>query len=102
MNFRFPVINVIVCSIRSFHLSRSVFKNSVKENLLNLLRKMPKDTSHVIRLQSERQAKKISKVKYPPGTVTLQVLGSGVRGAPRALYLFTDQSWYQLICSRIP
>lgn len=54
---------------------------------------MPLEKSHVARLQSERQAKKVTKVKYPPGTVTLQVLGSGVRGAPKSLYMFTDQSW---------
>lgn len=91
MNFR--IANVIVCTVRSFHLSKRVLRENTKEKLLNLLHKMPKEMSHVPRLQSERQAKKISKVKYPPGTVTLQVLGSGVRGAPRALYLFTDQSW---------
>lgn len=59
---------------------------------------MPLEKSHVARLQSERQAKKVTKVKYPPGTVTLQVLGSGVRGAPKSLYMFTDQSCYLFNC----
>lgn len=30
--------------------------------------------------------------KYVPGTLTLQVLGSGAPGAPASVYLFTDQS----------
>ena len=92
MNFRFSLLNVAF-TVRSFHYNQKVFSDRGKDRLLNLLITMPKDTSHVARLQSERQAKKISKVKYPPGTVTLQVLGSGVRGAPRSLYMFTDQSW---------
>jgi hypothetical protein len=92
MNFRFSLLNVAF-TVRSFHSNQKVFSDRGKDRLLNLLITMPKDTSHVARLQSERQAKKISKVKYPPGTVTLQVLGSGVRGAPRSLYMFTDQSW---------
>jgi hypothetical protein len=92
MNFRFSLLNVAF-TVRSFHSNQKVFSDRGKDRLLNLLITMPKDTSHVARLQSERQAKKISKMKYPPGTVTLQVLGSGVRGAPRSLYMFTDQSW---------
>jgi hypothetical protein len=83
----------VAFTVRSFHSNQKVFSDRGKDRLLNLLITMPKDTSHVARLQSERQAKKISKMKYPPGTVTLQVLGSGVRGAPRSLYMFTDQSW---------
>ncbi len=93
MTLRLPFLNVVVFTVRSFHISGHTFGKKTKDKLLNLLYTMPKDTSHIPRLQSERTAKKISKVKYPPGTVTLQVLGSGVRGSPRALYLFTDQSW---------
>lgn len=93
MNFRFSLLNVVVCTVRSFHHTQKLSGNKSNKNLLNLLTTMPKDKSHVARLQSERQAKKITKVKYPPGTVTLQVLGSGVRGAPKSLYMFTDQSW---------
>ncbi len=93
MNFRFTLLNVVVVTVRSFHSNQKVFGDKNKNRVLNLLATMPKDTSHVSRLQSERQAKKITKTKYPPGTVTLQVLGSGVRGAPRSLYMFTDQSW---------
>ena len=93
MNLRLPLFNVVVFNVRSFHSTRRIFGKQAKDKILNLLFTMPKDTSHIPRLQSERTAKKISKVRYPPGTVTLQVLGSGVRGSPRSLYLFTDQSW---------
>ncbi|XP_069692325.1 ribonuclease Z, mitochondrial isoform X2 [Periplaneta americana] len=34
----------------------------------------------------------------PAGTVSLQVLGSGAKGAPRSLYVFTDQSRYLFNC----
>lgn len=75
----------------------SVFKYSVsnrsKTKLLDLLTTMPKEKPHIPKMQAERQQKKMTKVKYPPGIVTLQVLGSGARGAPRSLYIFTDQSW---------
>lgn len=30
--------------------------------------------------------------KYVPGTVNLQVVGNGAKGAPASVYLFTDQS----------
>lgn len=33
-----------------------------------------------------------------PGTVNLQVLGSGANGAPAAVYLFTDQARYLFNC----
>lgn len=93
MSFVFSSFYAVVSPIRSFHSSSILFKQNVNEHILHLLKKMPKDMSHVPRLQHERQVKKVTKARYPPGTVTLQVLGSGLSGASRALYLFTDQSW---------
>lgn len=37
------------------------------------------------------------KSKFPPGIVKFQVLGSGAKGAPRCLYLFTDHSRYVIV-----
>lgn len=58
---------------------------------------MPKDPKHI--LESQKQRKKIKEriSKYVPGKVTLQVLGTGAKGAPRALYVFTDQSRCELL-----
>lgn len=72
---------------------KSFFSSKSKARLLDLLATMPKDKPHIPKIQAERQLKKMTKTKYPPGVVTLQVLGSGARGAPRSLYIFTDQSW---------
>lgn len=54
--------------------------------------KMPKPVTHTIALKNHRQKLKEKGQKYSPGTVNLQVLGSGANGAPRSLYVFTDQS----------
>lgn len=53
---------------------------------------MPRDAKHTAELQKQRQKLKEKGQKYVPGTVSLQVLGSGAKGAPRSLYVFTDQS----------
>ena len=63
-----------------------------QHNLKELLLTMPRDTKHAVALQQQRQKLKEKGQKYPPGTVSLQVLGSGAKGAPRSLYVFTDHS----------
>lgn len=76
---------VVRCSFRFYS------KNSTKK-LLEFLAKMPK--AHTSRINdTQRQRLNINKKsdRYPPSTVYLQVLGSGARGAPNTLYLFTDQ-----------
>ncbi|XP_047024752.1 ribonuclease Z, mitochondrial isoform X1 [Helicoverpa zea] len=80
------------CSIRS-HSSDSTKK------LLEFLADMPKANSGRI-AEAQRQRQQISKKseKYGPSTVYLQVLGSGARGAPNTLYLFTDQKRYLFNC----
>lgn len=71
--------------------TRSYASGSTKK-LLEFLADMPKATSTRI-AEAQRQRQQISKKseKYAPSTVYLQVLGSGARGAPNTLYLFTDQ-----------
>lgn len=64
-----------------------------RSDILKLLKEMPKDMTHVSELQKQRQAKKATKTAYPPSTVKMQVLGTGVNGAPRSLYIFTDVKW---------
>jgi predicted AAA+ superfamily ATPase len=65
---------------------------SKQHNLKQLLLTMPRDTRHTAELQKQRQKLKEKGQKYVPGTVSLHVLGSGAKGAPRSLYVFTDQS----------
>ncbi|XP_015127939.1 ribonuclease Z, mitochondrial isoform X2 [Diachasma alloeum] len=49
-------------------------------------------------LQKIRREKISKSEKYSPSTVTLQVLGSGVPGAPASLYVSTDHSKYLFNC----
>ena len=92
MSFLFRASKVV--SLCRYYSSSSEHSSKNKA-LLDLLREMPKNTTeHIVRMQTQRQIKKVAKSKYPPSTVTLQVLGSGAKGAPTSLYIFTDQSWY--------
>lgn len=61
------------------------------KKLLDFLADMPKANSARI-AEAQRQRHAITKKgnKYAPSTVYLQVLGSGARGSPNTLYLFTD------------
>lgn len=52
---------------------------------------MPRDPKHIAEAQRQRIKIKQKSQNYAPGTVNLQVLGSGASGAPASLYLFTDQ-----------
>lgn len=80
----------------SYHFRKARFFSS--NTLHDLLLKMPRDTTHTQILQTQRVKIKEKSMKYSPGTVNLQVLGSGAGGAPTALYLFTDQSRYLFNC----
>lgn len=69
-----------------------------ESNLITLLKEMPKESKHVADAQKQRKKIKEKFSKYVPGRVTLQVLGSGAEGAPRSLYVFSDQSRYLFNC----
>lgn len=79
-------------NIRPFKSYLAKLYYSKQHNLKQLLLSMPRDTRHTAALQKQRQKCKEKGQKYTPGTVSLQVLGSGAKGAPRSLYVFTDQS----------
>lgn len=68
------------------------------KKLHDLLLTMPRDTTHTQVLKTQRVKLKEKSMKYSPGIVNLQVLGSGAKGAPTSLYLFTDQSRYLFNC----
>ncbi|CAG9833007.1 unnamed protein product [Diabrotica balteata] len=68
------------------------------KKLFNLLKNMPKEPIHIHEAQKQRKKIKEKLSKYVPGKVTLQVLGTGAQGAPRALYMFSDQSRYLFNC----
>ncbi|XP_044272419.1 ribonuclease Z, mitochondrial isoform X2 [Tribolium madens] len=59
---------------------------------------MPKEKKHIPEAQKQRRKIKEKYSKYSPGKVTLQVLGTGAEGAPRSLYVFSDQSRYLFNC----
>nr|XP_008197361.1 PREDICTED: ribonuclease Z, mitochondrial isoform X2 [Tribolium castaneum] len=59
---------------------------------------MPKEKTHIPEAQKQRRKIKEKFSKYSPGRVTLQVLGTGAEGAPRSLYVFSDQSRYLFNC----
>ncbi|XP_053607367.1 zinc phosphodiesterase ELAC protein 2 isoform X4 [Plodia interpunctella] len=102
------VLNLKMCLL-SQYLNFSVVRlNSIRyksgssrstKKLLDVLAEMPKANSARI-LDAQLQRQNISKKseKYAPSTVYLQVLGSGARGAPNTLYVFTDQKRYLFNC----
>lgn len=73
--------------IRDFSSAKSAKNLKLNSLLLN----MSKDRAHIAEAQKQRQKIKEKSSKYVPGTVTLQVLGSGASGTPSSVYLFTDQ-----------
>ncbi|XP_060802731.1 ribonuclease Z, mitochondrial isoform X2 [Amyelois transitella] len=89
----------VLFSSRVVSLNNNRFKSGSTKKLLDVLAAMPKANSGRI-LDAQRQRQNISKKseKYAPSTVYLQVLGSGARGAPNTLYVFTDQKRYLFNC----
>lgn len=67
-------------------------------NLNALLLKMPRNKTHIADAQKQRLRIKEKGARYVPGTVNLQILGSGAAGSPACVYLFTDQSRYLFNC----
>lgn len=53
-----------------------------------------KQKTHIASAQKQIQKAKERSQKYIPGTISLQILGTGAKGTPSAVYLFTDQSRY--------
>lgn len=66
--------------------TRTLF--SFSSEILNNNKRM----SNIKDTQNKNKKLREKSSRYPPGTINLQVLGSGALGAPRALYLFTDQT----------
>ncbi|XP_022916728.1 ribonuclease Z, mitochondrial isoform X2 [Onthophagus taurus] len=81
-----------------FRLSVATYVTKPNSNLLKILAEMPKDPKHIADAQKNRKKIKERSSKYVPGKVTLQVLGSGAEGAPRSLYVFSDQARYLFNC----
>ncbi|KAL1494480.1 hypothetical protein ABEB36_010074 [Hypothenemus hampei] len=59
---------------------------------------MPKEPKHIAEAQKQRIRIKQKSANYVPGKVTLQVLGTGAQGAPRSVYMFSDQNRYLFNC----
>lgn len=90
----------LYCNVDRFSVvPKSLSSCVVKRNkLLDIISTMPKEKTHVAAMQIQRQAKKNKKTKYPPVRAKMQILGSGANGAPRSLYISTDQTSYQFNC----
>ena len=80
-----------MCSRISF-LQIRCYAQHLNSNLIKLLKTMPKEKKHIPEAQKQRRKIKEKFSRYSPGKVTLQVLGTGAEGAPRSLYVFSDQS----------
>ncbi|CAL8095069.1 unnamed protein product [Orchesella dallaii] len=91
-----PIPKLISVGVISHSIIQRYLSNQAR--LKELLLKMPKETVHVPVLKEGRKVKKESSVRYPAGIINLQVLGSGAIGAPRSLYVFTDQTRYLFNC----
>lgn len=75
------------------------YSHRTSKKLLEILSDMPKsNSSRIAEVQRQRQQIAKKSEKYGPSTVYLQVLGSGAKGAPNTLYLFTDQKRYLFNC----
>lgn len=75
-----------------FNVLRFAHLKFSQQKLLNIINTMPKDPKHIAEVQKQRKKVKEKLSRYVPGKVSLQVLGTGAKGAPRALYIFSDQS----------
>ncbi|KAK7066336.1 Zinc phosphodiesterase ELAC protein 2 [Halocaridina rubra] len=96
------VFTPVITSIRSQRESRIItsfrtYKKPTHKKLYELLQNMPKKVD-VKELQGIRLARKEKVRRYPPSTVYLQVLGSGAPGAPKSLYVFTEQARFLFNC----
>ncbi|CAH0719588.1 unnamed protein product, partial [Brenthis ino] len=88
----------IISQVVRINSIRYYSKDSSKK-LLEFLGTMPKvNTGRIKEVQRQRLQTSKKSEKYGPSTVYLQVLGSGARGAPNTLYLFTDQKRYLFNC----
>lgn len=87
--YSIPKISVVL-------VNKSRFYSKITSNLNKLLIKMPRDTAFIVEAQKQKLRNKERKAKYVPGTVSLQILGSGAPGSSASVYLFTDQSRYKL------
>ena len=81
-----------------FFAGRLVGRFHYSTNILELLREMPKEPKHLPLLTKQRQERKARVAKYQPANVNLQVLGTGDRGAPRSLFVYTDHTKYLFNC----
>ncbi|XP_047517467.1 ribonuclease Z, mitochondrial isoform X3 [Pieris napi] len=85
--------------VRCKFLNNAYYSTKGSNRLLDILANMPKsNTARIAEVQRQRQKNAKKGDKYGPSTIYLQVLGSGARGAPNTLYLFTDQKRYMFNC----
>lgn len=82
-NLRGPIVHSV------YH--QCCFSTKSPRDFQKLLLQMPRERTHIAEAQKQRLKIKKKSSNYVPGTVNVQVLGSGAPGSPASLYLFTDQ-----------
>ncbi|CAL1689320.1 unnamed protein product [Lasius platythorax] len=80
-------------------LSLFIKNRRLQQNCCKYYTVMPRSSTHVLIMQRTRQKIKEKSVKYAGNTnVSLQILGSGARGAPRCVYLTAGHTRYIFNC----
>jgi hypothetical protein len=88
------------CNLMNFilQLVRHSSSKSSNKKLQNLLTSMPRDTAHIQVFKKQRIKLKEKNSKYVPGSVSIQILGSGAVGSTASVYIFTDNSRLVGVC----
>lgn len=92
---------IISCVYHVNHTLLSLFikKRNLQQNCYKYYGVMPRSSTHVLNMQLTREKLKKKSVKYLGNVnVSLQILGSGARGAPRCVYLTAGHISYIFNC----
>lgn len=79
------ILLLFLMTTNCFHRIDFIVNINVNMSKVNL-------DKHIDLAQKQNIKIKERNSKYVPGTLNLQILGSGAPGAPASVYLFTDQS----------
>lgn len=77
----------------SAYIHRCWYSSSISKEINQILKQMSKLPGHdaILRREQSKLKRKAQK-QHPPGKISIQVLGTGARGGPASIYLFTDQT----------
>ena len=85
----------LLATTTSLTKKRTASEKATAKRIQELLSKMPKEEPHLRLLQQQRLEKRGKRAhKTQPSVIYWQVLGSGCKGGPPSLILYTDQRRY--------